>query len=210
MSANFENKKVVVSEIENLAKDAKSIVLVDYRGLTVAQANELRNDVRSAGGVYKVYKNRLLKIAFEQLGISFPAETYEGMTALATSEDVVAPAKIAIEGETAYKVMKVKAGVIEGKVSDYAYIKQIASIPSKEVLVAQLLGMLLNPIRSLAVVLNEAAKKQEAYLKLKEKKEAEIDNADLGQYGKYDLTIDPKYFNVLGPAIPSAVIPQFF
>ena len=58
--------------------------------------------------------------------------------------------------------MKVKAGVIEGKVSDYAYIKQIATIPSKEVLVAQLLGMLLNPIRSLAVVLNEAAKKQEA------------------------------------------------
>ena len=57
MSANFENKKVVVSEIEALAKDAKSIVLVDYRGLTVAQATELRNNVRSAGGTYKVYKN---------------------------------------------------------------------------------------------------------------------------------------------------------
>ena len=67
MSANFENKKVVVSEIEGYAKEAKSIVLVDYRGLTVAQANELRNDVRAAGGVYKVYKNRLMKIAFENL-----------------------------------------------------------------------------------------------------------------------------------------------
>ena len=60
MSANFENKKVVVSEIEGLAKDAKSIVLVDYRGLTVAQATELRNNVRAAGGTYKVYKNRLM------------------------------------------------------------------------------------------------------------------------------------------------------
>ena len=73
MSANFENKKVVVSEIENLAKDAKSIVLVDYRGLTVAQATALRNEVRAAGGTYKVYKNRLMKIAFEKNGIEFPA-----------------------------------------------------------------------------------------------------------------------------------------
>ena len=81
------------------------------------------------------------------------------MTALATSEDVVAPAKIACEGETAYKVMKVKAGVIEGKVSDYAYIKQIASIPSKEVLVAQLLGMLTSPMRGLAVALKQIAEK---------------------------------------------------
>ena len=66
MSANFENKKVVVSEIEELAKNAKSIVLVDYRGLTVAQATELRNEVRNAGGVYKVYKNRLMKLAFDK------------------------------------------------------------------------------------------------------------------------------------------------
>lgn len=162
MSANRELKKDVVAEIVERLQKAKSIVLVNYQGLTVEQDTELRNKFRASNVEYKVYKNRLLKIAFEQLGISFPAETYEGMTALATSEDVVAPAKIAIEGETAYKVMKVKAGVIEGKVSDYAYIKQIATIPSKEVLVAQLLGMLLNPIRSLAVVLNEAAKKQEA------------------------------------------------
>ena len=66
MSANFENKKVVVSEIEGYAKEAKAIVLVDYRGLTVAQANELRNDVRAAGGTYKVYKNRLMKIALRR------------------------------------------------------------------------------------------------------------------------------------------------
>jgi len=65
MSANFENKKVVVSEIEEYAKNAKSIVLVDYRGVTVSQATELRDTVRAAGGTYKVYKNRLMKIAFE-------------------------------------------------------------------------------------------------------------------------------------------------
>ena len=160
MSANFENKKVVVSEIEALAKDAKSIVLVDYRGLTVAQATELRNNVRSAGGAYKVYKNRLMKIAFDKLGIEFPASDFEGTTAvLFHNTDEVAPAKIALEGSKKYGNLKFKSGYVSGKYYDTAEITNLANIPSREVLVAQLLGMLTNPMRSLAVAVSEIAKK---------------------------------------------------
>ena len=161
MSANFENKKVVVSEIEGLAKDAKSIVLVDYRGLTVAQATELRNSVRSAGGVYKVYKNRLMKIAFEKLGIEFPASDYEGTTAVLFHEsDEVAPAKIALDGTKKFaKHLVLKSGYVNGKYLNSEEVTAFANIPSREVLLAQLLGLLTNPMRSLAVAISEVAKK---------------------------------------------------
>ena len=160
MSANFENKKVVVSEIEGLAKDAKSIVLVDYRGLTVAQATELRDTVRSAGGTYKVYKNRLMKIAFDNLGIEFPASDFEGTTAvLFHGSDEVAPAKIALDGSKKYGNVKLKSGYVAGKYYNTAEITTLANIPSRDILVAQLLGMLTSPMRSLAVGISEVAKK---------------------------------------------------
>ena len=160
MSANFENKKVVVSEIEELAKNAKSIVLVDYRGLTVAQVTELRNNVRNAGGVYKVYKNRLMKIAFDNLGITFPATDYEGTTAvLFHPTDEVAPAKIALDGSKKFGVLKLKSGFVAGKYYNTEEVTALANIPSREVLLAQLLGLLTSPMRSLAVGLSEIAKK---------------------------------------------------
>ena len=160
MSANFENKKVVVEEIKNLAKNSQSIVLVDYRGLNVAQATELRKAFRDAGATYKVYKNRLMKIAFEELGIKFDDNLLEGTTAVAFhNEDAIAPAKIAVDGERKYKVLKVKAAWYDGKQLDTAQTKELASIPSKEVLVAQLLGMLTMPVRGLAVALSQIAEK---------------------------------------------------
>lgn len=160
MSANFENKKVVVSEIEGYAKDAKSIVLVDYRGLTVAQVNELRNNARTAGVVYKVYKNRLMKIAFDNLGITFPATDYEGTTAvLFCNSDEVAPAKIALDASTKYNVLKLKSGFVTGKYYNTEEILALAKIPSREVLLGQLVGLLTSPMRSLAVGLSEIAKK---------------------------------------------------
>ena len=159
MSLNQDLKKNVVAEIKEKIQNANSIVLVDYKGLNVEQDTALRNEFKKNNVDYKVYKNRLLKIAFDDLGIKFDSACYDGTTALAVSKDVVAPAKITFDGETKYKVMKAKAGFIEGKVMNYNEVKAIASIPSKEVLVAQLLGMLTNPIRSLAVVLDQAAKK---------------------------------------------------
>lgn len=161
MSANFENKKLVVSEIEDLAKEAKSIVLVDYRGLSVAQATELRAKVKAEGGVYKVYKNRLMKIAFDKLGIEFPAADFEGTTAVIFhNSDEVAPAKIALDGAKKYNnTLKLKSGNVLGKYYNTAEITTLANIPSREVLLAQLLGMLTNPMRSLAVAVSEVAKK---------------------------------------------------
>lgn len=160
MSANFENKKVVVSEIESYAKNAKSIVLVDYRGLTVSQVTALRNKVRAAGGVYKVYKNRLMKIAFENLGITFPASDFEGTTAVLFHEtDEVAPAKIALDGSKEFGKIQLKSGYVAGKYYNTQEITTLANIPSREVLVAQLLGLLTNPMRSLAVCVSEIAKK---------------------------------------------------
>ena len=160
MSANFENKKVVVSEIEELAKNAKSIVLVDYRRLTVTQVTELRNNARNAGGVYKVYKNRLMKIAFDKLGITFPASDFEGTTAvLFHPTDEVAPAKIALDGSKKYNVLKLKSGYVAGKYYNTEEITALANIPSREVLLGQLLGLLTSPMRSLAFDLSEVAKK---------------------------------------------------
>ncbi|MBQ7466967.1 MAG: 50S ribosomal protein L10 [Clostridia bacterium] len=160
MSANFENKKVVVEEIKNYAKDAKTIVLVDYKGLTVAEVSELRNAFRKAGATYKVYKNRLMKIAFESLGIKFDDSLLEGTTAVAFhSEDAIAPAKIAVDGENKYKALTVKASWYDGKQLDANETKKLASIPSKEVLVAQLVGLLTMPMRGLAVAISEIAKK---------------------------------------------------
>ena len=145
MSANFENKKVVVSEIEELAKNAKSIVLVDYRGLTVAQVTELRTNARNAGGVYKVYKNRLMKIAFDNLGITFPASDFEGTTAVLFHPT---------DGAKKYNVLKLKSGYVDGKYYNTEEVTALANIPSREVLLGQLVGLLTSPMRSLAVGLS--------------------------------------------------------
>lgn len=160
MSANFENKKQIVSEIENYAKNAKAIVLVDYRGMTVDQVSKIRNKVREAGGVYKVYKNRLMKLAFENQKIEFPASEFEGTTAVIFHDtDEVAPAKIALDGSKEFGNIKLKSGFVAGKFYNTDEITKLANIPSREVLVAQLLGLLTNPMRSFAVAINEVAKK---------------------------------------------------
>lgn len=159
MSANFENKKLVVSEITEYAKNAKSIVLVDYRGLTVAQVSELRNEAKKTGGVYKVYKNRLMKIAFDSLGIEFPASDFEGTTAvLFHPTDEVAVAKVALDGSKKYNVLKLKSGYVSGKYYNTEEITTLANIPSREVLLGQLVGLLSSPLRSLAFDLSEIAK----------------------------------------------------
>ena len=160
MSANFENKKQIVAEITQLAKEAKAIVLVDYRGLTVEQVTELRNAYRQQGAVYKVYKNRLMKIAFESLGIKFDDKDLEGTTAVAFGyEDEVAPAKIVKESATETCAFAVKFGIYNNQVVDANAIKALASIPAREVLLAQLVGMLSAPMRNLAVVVKQIAEK---------------------------------------------------
>ena len=156
-------KEQQVSEyVEKIGK-AKSFVLVDYRGLNVAEDTAMRSEMRKAGVEYKVIKNRLVLRALNNAGFAGFDKVLEGPTAMAISyEDAVAPAKIVVDNVKKTNKLTVKGGVVEGKVLSVNELNAVASIPAKPVLVAQLLGMLQTPIRSLAVAMSEIAKKQEA------------------------------------------------
>lgn len=164
MSAeSIKLKEQQVAEYVDKFGKAKSIVLVDYRGLNVAEDTLMRNDLRKANVEYKVIKNRLVLRAFNNAGIEGFDTVLEGPTAMAISyDDAVAPAKIIVDNVKKTNKITVKGGVVEGKVMDAQGITKVASIPSKPVLVAQLLGMLQTPVRGLAVALSEIAKKKEA------------------------------------------------
>lgn len=156
-------KEQLVSEIAEKIAKAKSIVLVNHCGLTVEQDTALRVDMRKADVEYKVIKNTVLVRAFEKAGYTGFEKVFEGPTAVAFSyEDTVAGAKILVENGTKTKILEIKGGVIEGKSASVDEIKVLASIPSKPVLIGQLLGLLTSPMRSLAVAISEVAKKQSA------------------------------------------------
>lgn len=157
-------KKQIVSDYAEKIGKSKSFVLIDYRGLTVAEDTALRVAFRKENVEYKVVKNRLILRAIEQAGIEgIDSSVFEGPTAIAISyEDAVAPAKVLTDNAKKTKKTALKGGVVEGKVLTVDEIEKVATIPAKPVLVAQLLGMMQSPVRSLAVVLSEIAKKQEA------------------------------------------------
>ncbi|MCI8487460.1 50S ribosomal protein L10 [Pumilibacter intestinalis] len=153
-----------VEDIAEKVKKAKSVVIVDYRGLTVAQDTEMRVNMRNAGVDYKVLKNRLVLRALNNCGFEGFEKVLEGPTAVAFGyEDAVAPAKIVAETITkTNNKIAIKGGIIEGKQASAEDVNKLSKIPAKPVLVGQLLGMLTNPMRSLAVALSEIAKKQSA------------------------------------------------
>ena len=160
----IEQKAQQVEEIVEKVKKSKSIVLVDYRGLTVAQDTEMRVNMRKAGVDYKVLKNRLVLRALNNCGFDGFEKVLEGPTAVAFGyEDAVAPAKIVAETVTkTNNKIAIKGGIIEGKQASVEEVNALSKIPAKPVLVGQLLGMLTSPMRSLAVALSDIAKKQSA------------------------------------------------
>ena len=154
-SSALELKKDVVEEIKTLIKDSHSFVIVDYKGLTVAEDTAMRNKYREAGCVYKVLKNRLVKIALNDLGYTEYDSILEGPTAIAFGmTDAVAPAKIAIDMVNESKKTAIKCGMVDGSYLDVEGVKALATLPPREVLVAKLLGMLQSPITGLVRVLN--------------------------------------------------------
>ena len=161
MGANFDNKKQIVSEIKDKISNSKSIIFTDYRGITVAQDTTLRKKLREVGVSYKVYKNRLLKIAFDELGMSdvYDAKMLEGTTAVAFGPDEVGAAGVLCPLVKEFELNGVKFGVVNGKFTDASGIEKLSKIPSKDVLIAQLMGMLNAPMSALARALNEIAKK---------------------------------------------------
>lgn len=158
--AKIELKQPVVEEIKGYVKDAKSAVLVDYRGLTVAEDTELRKKLREAGVVYKVYKNTMLNFAFRGTDFEALAPHLGGPTAVAFGlEDATAPARIINDCAKTMPKLEFKAGVVEGTYYDEKGIKVIATIPSREVLISRLLGSLQSPITNFARVLKQIAEK---------------------------------------------------
>ena len=156
--AKVELKQPIVQAIADDIKDAQSVVLVDYRGLTVAQDTELRKQLREAGVIYKVCKNTMMKRAFEGTEFAGLEEYLEGPSALVVSkDDATAPARIICKFAKTAEALEVKAGVVEGNVYDAAGINELSKVPSREELLTKLLGSLQSPITNLARVLNQIA-----------------------------------------------------
>ena len=156
----LEQKKQVVSEIREKLAKAQSVVLVDYRGLTVENVTDLRNKYRAAGVEYKVYKNTLMRFAFNELGMQELDEHLNGPSAIVLSyDDVVTGAKVTNDFAKTNDKLKIKVGVAEGKVLDINAVKALAEIPSRDVLLGQLAGVLQANIKNLAYMLSQISEK---------------------------------------------------
>jgi large subunit ribosomal protein L10 len=160
---NREIKEAKVLEIKEKLEKAKGVVLAKYQGLTVEEDTELRKKLREAGIEYKVYKNTLTTLAADQLGIEGLTVHLEGSTSVAFGyEDATAPARILNEFAQTHKKLELKAAIVEGTVFDANGAKELASIPSREILIAKLLGSFKAPLSNLAYLLNAVKEKKES------------------------------------------------
>ncbi|MBQ7615934.1 MAG: 50S ribosomal protein L10 [Butyrivibrio sp.] len=158
--AKVELKKPVVEEISEKIKDAQALVLVDHRGLTVAQDTELRKKLREEGVSYKVYKNTMMNFAFQGTDFEQLKDLLNGPSAMAVSTtDPAAPARVLYEFAKKAKALEIKGGVIEGKFYDAAAMTEIATIPARDVLLSRLLGSMQSPITNFARVIKQIAEK---------------------------------------------------
>ncbi len=155
MSANLEAKKQVVEEIKAKIQNSKSVIFVDYKGLTVAEVSDLRNKFRAANVEYKVYKNTLVRKAMNELGVTAFDNDLNGPTATAFSPDETSAAKIFADAVKAMpeKIIP-KSAYVDGAYVDVNGIKALATMPSKEELIAKMLGSMQAPIANFAGVLS--------------------------------------------------------
>ena len=156
----IEQKQNVVSEIKEKFDNAKSVVLFDYRGLTVSEVTELRRALKETNSDYKVYKNTLTKRAVNENGIEL--DNYlEGPTAISFSNDELAPVKILSEFAKTHEALQLKAGIVEGKVVDSSELDKYAAIPSREGLLTMLAGGMIGVVRDLSICLDLYSKDKE-------------------------------------------------
>ncbi|MCG1024451.1 MAG: 50S ribosomal protein L10 [Dehalobacter sp. 4CP] len=156
---NFEEKQKVVEDIKQKFEGANGVILADYRGLTVSQVTNLRVELRQAGIEYRVLKNTMVRRAADEIGITGLDEFLEGPTALAFSADPVAPAKILSEFSKKNKSLTIKAGVLDGKVINAEKVKDLANLPSREVLLSQVLAGMQGPLQGMVNVLQGPIRK---------------------------------------------------
>lgn len=158
--AKVELKAPIVQEISDSIKDAQSVVIVDYCGLTVAEDTQLRKQLREAGVTYKVYKNTFMNFAYKGTDFESLSGVLEGPNAIAISTtDATAPARVLAEFAKKAPKLEIKAGVVEGNFYDAEGMKAISSIPSREVLLSKLLGSMQSPITNFARVIKQIAEK---------------------------------------------------
>ena len=158
--AKVELKQPIVQEISEQIKDAQSVVVVDYRGLTVAEDTQLRKQLREAGVSYKVYKNTLVNFAIKGTDFESLSDVLEGPNAFAISTtDATAPARVIAKFAKTAPALEIKAGVVEGTFYDSDGMKAIATIPSREELLSKFLGSIQSPITNFARVINQIAEK---------------------------------------------------
>ena len=158
----LESKKAVIESLTGKIQEATSVVFVDYKGITVAQDTELRKQFREAGVEYSVVKNTLTNFATKNAGYDF-SEILNGTTAMAsTTGDPIAPARIVCEFAKKNKnILSIKGGIVEGSVLSADQLNGFGELPSKNALVAQVLGTFLAPISSLACVLDQIREQKE-------------------------------------------------
>lgn len=161
MSTARELKKEQVECIKSKITNCQSFVAVEYKGITVEQDTKLRAKFRQAGVEYRVLKNRLVKIALNELGYDQFDSALENCTAIAfANNDALAAAKIVTDGTKEIKCLITKCGLFEGKYVNADVVTKLASIPSREVLLAQLCGLLTSGLSGLASVLSQIAEKK--------------------------------------------------
>ncbi|MGL5243744.1 MAG: 50S ribosomal protein L10 [Sarcina sp.] len=163
MNKNRQLKEAKVAEIKEKLEKAQSVILASYQGLTVEQDTKLRKNLREAGVEYKVYKNTLVTLAAKELGHEGIVPFLEGPVSIAFGyEDATAAARILNDFAKENKKLELKAGIVDGEIFDAEKVKQLASIPSREVLLAQLLGSFKAPLSNFAYLVNAIAEKKES------------------------------------------------
>ena len=159
--AKVELKQPIVEEISAGIKDAKSVVLVDYRGITVDDDTKLRKELRDNGVTYKVFKNTLVKLAVKETAFEALSGDLEGPTAIAVSKgDPTTPARIISDYCKKINAISMKSGVVDGTYYDNKGIYVIASIPSREVLLSKFMGSIQSPVANFARVIKQIAEKK--------------------------------------------------
>ena len=156
----IEKKSEIVNEIVDKMKNSSSYVLFEYRGLTVAETDELRKKLRESDAEFKIYKNTLTKRALDTLKINID-EHLNGPKAIAFGKDAVAPVKTLADFAKKHKALEIKVGVIDGTVTDQKTLNELATIPSREALLTMLAGGLMGVVRDLSISLDLYSQKLE-------------------------------------------------
>ena len=160
MSLNRSEKEAVISDVTSLAAKAQTLVMAEYRGITVADMTQLRTNARSSGVTLSVLKNTLARRALAGSAFEVVSDQMTGPLIYGFSEDAVAAAKVVADFAKTNDKLVIRGGVYGGKALDVSAVKRLASIPTKEVLLAQLCGLLKSPISRTAIVLGALAAKK--------------------------------------------------